>query len=951
MTGASLFDCFESLSLGWCDWMLQISWQVALLVFILTVVTRLLRQRSAVLLHALWLLVLLRLVLPPDFSIPTGWGWWVLPARPAGSTLEPSRERVIPDVSQRPGVAESEAGPDVAEIHGAEVADSSAVSPSPHEGPPAVDENHDSESRPVERRAEVKNSPAGPRPWAGYLMLAWLGVSSTLLALLAIGTIRIWKWVYDAEPIDDAELYKLLEGCRRQLGMTRLVELRNSDACTTPVVVGFSQPVILLPRAVLQRLTPDELRAVLLHELNHVVRGDAIVNLLQGILGALYFFHPLVWWANARLRELREEACDEMTVAALEGRRKIYGEAIVKVTEIFGYASPPLALGVMESKTPAYRRLSRILDPQLPAGRRLNLQEAGLILLLGIILLPSAGARAPAADGRANAEAAKDPVVVVKTTVAQVVDGAQNAAEKPISTEGNGPPATTTREADEGAPQPTARALKYLWQTDRVFSYSVRIEADLGDETETLTGTPSLRVRWADAERAEIVYSGALSSDRRMRPGSPVPFPPRPPRHAFSTFGGAGWNGPFQSEHTLQVDHFGKPLDIRGDSQLPYILGNLSQLLIVPLSNPPAHKWEESAQSVLTLYPPEERFPGPRFGPFARRQAEEKLDARESSHYTLEVGAAGPWIKRQLELKSTEVVEGQPRLMLTGQLRIRFDADRGCATAIDGKLQHLQSSAHSTIRIPIEFTARLLPEQPVAQVPPAATNRGTGFSLPGSPSEYSSGRPESPALPVEAEKQPLGSAAVEGILKSLGGVDAGKIRSAVELLNRSLPGERQREIARALGGCLSHQEEAVRASVAQALADWATIAESPVLIAALDDESPSVVRGAIDGLGRLRDPAAIGPLVQQIRSRKTRASAAESLRKIGRPAEPAVAELLKDADWSIRLDACRILQTIGTAQSLPDVEHLADADPNILVRRGAAEALEEIKSATETSSK
>lgn len=950
MTGASLFDRFESLSLGWCDWMLQISWQVALLVVILTVVTRLLRQRSAVLLHAMWLLVLLRLVLPPDFSIPTGWGWWVLPVRSAQAPREPSRDPVIPKGSQGSAVGGLETEPEIAESRRTEVADSSAPSPIPQEATAPVDQNPDSNTQPVERKAEVANAPSGPRRWAGYLMLAWLGVSGTLLALLALGTFRIWKWVYDAEPIDDAELYLLLEGCRRQLGITRLVELRNSDACTTPVVVGFSQPVILLPRAVLQRLSTDELRAVLLHELNHVIRGDAIVNLLQGVLGALYFFHPLVWWANARLRELREEACDEMTVAALEGRRKIYGEAIVKVTEIFGYASPPLALGVMESKTPAYRRLSRILDPQLPAGRRLNLQEAGLILLLGVILLPSAGARAPAADGRAIAEAAKEPVVVVKTTVAQAVDGVKNAAEKPIAAEGNALAATTTREAGDIPSPPAARALKYLWQTDRVISYSVKIEADLGDETETLTGTPSLRVRWADADRAEIVYSGALSSNRRVHSGPPLHFPPRPPRHAFSSFGGVGWNGPFQSEHTLQVDHFGKPLDIRGDSQLPYILGNLSQLLIVPLANPPAEKWEESAGSVLTLFPPEDRFPGPRFGPFARRQAEERLEAREVSHYTLEGDSAGLLIKRQYELKSNELVEGQPRLMLTGELRIRFDADRGFATAIDGKLQHLQSSAHSTIRIPIDFSAKLLPEQPVAQVPPAMS-RGPGFNLPESPSAAASGRPESPALPAEGEKQPLDSGAVDGILKSLASGDAEKIRSAAESVGRSVPGEHKREIARALGGCLSQADEPTRAAVAKALADWGTIAEAPLLVAALDDESQNVVRGAIDALGRLRDPNAIDRLVGLIRERKARAPAAEALRKIGRPAEPAVAELLKDSDWSLRLEACRILQVIGTALTLPDVEHLADADPNILVRRGAAEALEQIRNSMGQSTK
>ena len=147
-----------------------------------------------------------------------------------------------------------------------------------------------------------------------------------------------------------------------RVGIRRRVELRNSESCTTPVVVGWSRPVILMPSLVLERLERDEMLAVFAHEVNHVRRGDGIVNLLQGILGTLYFFHPLVWWANRELRRLREDACDEATVTCLQ-RRRPFGMAIVKVAEILGYAAPPLSLGVLDGKTPTQQRLRRILDP------------------------------------------------------------------------------------------------------------------------------------------------------------------------------------------------------------------------------------------------------------------------------------------------------------------------------------------------------------------------------------------------------------------------------------------------------------------------------------------------------------------------------------------------------------------------------------------------------------
>ena len=952
MTSGSLFDRFESLSLGWCDWMLQISWQVALLVAILTLVTRLFRQRSAVFLHALWLLVLLRLVLPPDLSIPTGWGWWLLPPRVASAphaTPEVAAARVDEAPLGNSSQQNSSVGkpsqplPQVpAESEKVADRDSGFIGPSASEPPQPAVATTVSSPAPPDGPADVANASTALSRWAEGLLLCWLGVSGTLLALLGVGTVRIWKWVYDAEPIDDAELYQLLEGCRRQLGMNRLVELRNSDACTTPVVVGYSQPVILLPRSVLTRLNKDELRAVLLHELNHVVRGDAIINLLQGILGAIYFFHPLVWWANARLRELREEACDEMTVAALEGRRKVYGEAIVKVTEIFGYASPPLALGVMESKSPAHRRLSRILDPQLPAGKRLNLREAGLILMFGIILLPCAGASLPAGDARTTAEPAKEPAVIVKSVVA-LADGESPAPEeKPAVAETPTAP-EKTGEVDAGAAEPAVQVLKYRWQTDRVMSYSVKIEAELSDETVTMTGTPSFRVRWADADRAELVYSGTLSSGIRARAGAPFGYAARPPRHMFPAFGGGG-GAPFPSEHALEVDHFGKPRDIRGDSQLPYLLGNLSQLLIFPLPNPPAAKWEDSGKSKLTLLPPEERFPvprfGPRFGPFARRQEGEELEAREFSRYTLEVDANGPLIKRHYELKTVALVDGEPRLTLIGDFRIRFDQQRGLPSSFEGTLQHVQNSVHAATKIPIVLSATLLPEQPVAPDQLPGTRRGPGFDLPGAEAQSPGVTTETPS-PVVG-KQPLDPAAIDDILKSLGSGDEEKIRTAVEALGRALPGERQREIAQALARNLTDGEEPVRAAVAGVLADWGTLAESDLLLDALQDDSRNVVRGAIVALGRLREPRAIAPLVELIRRRRERAPAGAALRSIGRPASEAVAGLLSDPDWSTRLEACRILQAVGSPHEIDALQPLAEGDPNILVRRAAGEAIEQI---------
>src|SRR5262249_18896951 len=214
---------------------------------------------------SLWWLVLVRLVLPPVFASPPGWPYWVLPA--ADSSAPTAAQSAALESSPEPRVRISERPEGVPENRGL----------APMEPEPAG--QADATPPPVLAAAPQARS------WAAYFMLAWGGIAGTLLVLLALGSHRVTRWVREAEPIDDPGLYASLEECRDRLAIGRLIELRNSQECTTPVVVGFRRPVILLPKSVLAQLDEVELRAVLLHELFHIARGDTLVNLAQGILG------------------------------------------------------------------------------------------------------------------------------------------------------------------------------------------------------------------------------------------------------------------------------------------------------------------------------------------------------------------------------------------------------------------------------------------------------------------------------------------------------------------------------------------------------------------------------------------------------------------------------------------------------------------------------------------
>ena len=75
------------------------------------------------------------------------------------------------------------------------------------------------------------------------------------------------------------------------------------------MAVGLLRPTVLLPAALLTKLTPGQLEAVLVHELVHLRRFDYAVNLVQTVLDAALFYHPVAGWLSRRVRHEREAAC------------------------------------------------------------------------------------------------------------------------------------------------------------------------------------------------------------------------------------------------------------------------------------------------------------------------------------------------------------------------------------------------------------------------------------------------------------------------------------------------------------------------------------------------------------------------------------------------------------------------------------------------------------------
>lgn len=232
--------------------------------------------------------------------------------------------------------------------------------------------------------------------WSLGLVCLWAILSVFRGAELCVSAVRLWTLARSAQPIEvDAAMASLLEtGSRR-------VALCTSDHVDRPSVVGFFRPRILLSRDVLRNLSRPELEQIVLHEMEHLRRGDHWTNLLQQLSLVLLPWNPAVLWLNRRLCFERELACDDGVLRATKAR-KTYAACLVRLAESSmlrrGISLAVGALGAFEPRardSELLRRVRRILATPEPGRRPQFLRAAATAMLAGALALSVLLARSP----------------------------------------------------------------------------------------------------------------------------------------------------------------------------------------------------------------------------------------------------------------------------------------------------------------------------------------------------------------------------------------------------------------------------------------------------------------------------------------------------------------------------------------------------------------------------
>jgi beta-lactamase regulating signal transducer with metallopeptidase domain len=333
------------------------------------------------------MLVLVKLVTPPVWNVPVAIGrdFETEDAEPEGreALAAIGSQNIHPDANSsvpfpRPHIDASAVTFDVTTsapvvqpmAEAASTEEAAALATSPHSTPPSP-------------------PPAKSIDWIPLLVNAWI-ITSALWLLVAVARIVRFHRLVRRSAVADAALRQRITGLATQLGLRRAPDVRLLDGNISPMVWPLTwKRSLLLPRKLLNELTPSQLDTVIAHELAHLIRRDDLVRFLEAGVTSLFWWNPVVWWSRRELHRAEEDCCDALVVCSLPDSRRQYGEALLRAAEIitFGRSIPALASAFAQQRF-LKRRIEMILTHEFRRG--LSWPFKVLLLALAAAILPLA---------------------------------------------------------------------------------------------------------------------------------------------------------------------------------------------------------------------------------------------------------------------------------------------------------------------------------------------------------------------------------------------------------------------------------------------------------------------------------------------------------------------------------------------------------------------------------
>jgi hypothetical protein len=339
--------------------------------------------------------------------------------------------------------------------------------------------------------------------------------------------------------------------------------------------------------------------------------------------------------------------------------------------------------------------------------------------------------------------------------------------------------------------------LAYRLTTDQVFGYEVTIEADHDSYTHAMKGNTIYTVTAADDKEIKLECVGNVAPRRILKSGGRtaprIGGPPSPLSNLMAVS---------RTTNHISLDPTGNLLSIRGDSQLPYLLGNLSLLPFEYLPGDDRSQWTTKIATGVT------ESGGRRAGPRALSNEEKYTTAGEEISYQIaNRNSSEIAIHKTYKFSSSDSSDSKPRFQISGSGKLVLDARDNLPKSSDFNQTVTSVKGNVTLTVPVKVAYRRLSDDEIS-----AVQQQWKETLAAAKEQF--------AQRKEKQSESLSQEDREKILADLKSNNvAFMMRSLMKLKGRPVT-EGDKEIQSALKALLNHKNSGVKRSAADAWAKW-----------------------------------------------------------------------------------------------------------------------------------
>ena len=227
--------------------------------------------------------------------------------------------------------------------------------------------------------------------FSALFMLVWTAVVCFLLLRFIRSQWITHRFILRAKQGPPVDFPFDFDALKKRIDLRRDIQVASSDSVSTPFVWGVFRPHLIVPHDFSSNFSEKQMRWIVLHELAHIKRHDALMSSLQKLAQIVYFFHPAVWITNGTINRYKEYICDDIAMAASQTPRMDCGQSILSLTKQVNrhFVVEAGLLGGCRSSSLIRRRLMRILDEERVLRVKHSLGIACILILAACITLPS----------------------------------------------------------------------------------------------------------------------------------------------------------------------------------------------------------------------------------------------------------------------------------------------------------------------------------------------------------------------------------------------------------------------------------------------------------------------------------------------------------------------------------------------------------------------------------